>query len=125
MESRGQVNLNINDGVYSSFFFLIVLWWGLQLLTKGTNLLLAAAFTVHTFLLFLFCDVAPWIHKWKTSGHHKPAAGCSFYHSTCYLFYNVAQLHESHERWPIAITSLVLAAAFTVLLVIYSMLWLL
>ncbi len=76
------------------------------------------------YLLFILCcGSITWIIRNLTNGHSKPAAGCIFHHFTCYFFYAVAPLPESYESWPMAITSVLLAAAFTVLLVIYSMLW--
>ncbi len=53
------------------------------------------------YLLFILCcGFFNWILQKLTNGHHKPAAGCSFYHSACYLFYDVASLPESYESWP-------------------------
>jgi hypothetical protein len=85
------------------------------------SLLLAEAYYI---LLVIYSMLVPhYVNPMKADQWpSQPAAGCSFYNSTCYLLYTVAPLPESYESWPMAIASLLLAEAYSILLVIYSML---
>jgi hypothetical protein len=55
--------------------------------------------------LLLFCNLVFYSMMWPhylnptkaEQWSSQPAAGCSFYHSACYLFYDVASLPESYE----------------------------
>ncbi len=124
LDSKGQANDDaVNDDIYLTFL-LVIYSMVRSLYINPTNSdqkhkpASGCSFLMFFNLVFLFYDVPPWILQMKYHWPSQPAAGCSFY-----LFYDVAPLPISYDSWPKAITSLLLAVAFTILIVIYSMLW--